>query len=540
MKNWLLSIALALISTWAPITVANSSDYEPALRAQIDSTLQRGCENPTSNLARVLCDKRIRVGVRTNYRLFGEFDGSQFKGFEIDLAKLIAQHLGVQAHFEGVTAANRIEKLLNDDVDMILATMAHTLTRDAIVHFILPHYYASPTVIVGAKKDKITAWSDLQGKSVCVPLGNFSNIAFSANQVRLLIYDRPDRMIDALRLGACSIIAHDKSLLQANVFGPLAPKDLSARFEEKISSFDVPWGIGVRNSAKEDLGLALSLIMAELHRSGAIESLAHKHFLHIDFLAEQHNIFSNTKCLSQNQLNPTCLGEPVDVTDKPTTIAPTVNKLENWLKSTADLSLKFPMLAGISASSMFITGLGFSLLLVAGAILTTLIFAFLFLQLLRSKFIGIRICGHIVVQFFQNSPIILLLVLGYLVITFFTSYSPLLAVVVSIIVIGLNNGANGCSAMYDKALASGPEAHILVIAKKTSTQLRAAVVNATKASPVAAFIGAPEMLSVLTDITSFSGERTTTFLMVSIFYLTLVQMVIVLSGRVTKRLEKND
>jgi len=540
MKNWLLSLALALISTWAPMSVADSSDYEKALRTHIDSTLQRGCDNPTSNLAQILCDKRISVGVRTNYRLFGELHGSEFKGFEIDLARLIAKHLGVQAHFEGVTAANRIEKLLADDVDMILATMAHTLTRDAIVHFILPHYYASPTVLVGAKKDNITQWSDLQGKSVCVPLGNFSNIVFSANQVRLLIYDRPDRMIDALRLGACSIIAHDKSLLQANVFGPLAPKDLSARFEEKLSSHDVPWGIGIRKSAKDDLGVALSLIMAELHRSGALESLAHKHFLHIDFLEEQRNIFSNTNCLSQHQLNPTCLGEPADVTDKPTFIAHTVNKFEDWMKSSADLSLKFPMLSGKSASSLFITGLGFSLLLVGGAIFTTLMFALLFFQLLRSKFVGIRIGGHIVVQFFQNSPIILLLVLGYLVITFFTSYSPLLAVVVSIIVIGLNNGANGCSAMYDKASISGPETRTLDIAKKTRTQLRAAVVNATKASPIAAFIGAPEMLSVLTDITSFSGERTTTFLMVSIFYLTLVQMVIVVSGRVTKRLEKYD
>jgi len=531
---------LAIFTAWSSLVAANPVDYPKTLQTQIDSTRLAGCESPTTTLAQVLCDKRIRVGVRTNYRLFGEFDGSNFKGFEIDLAQRIAKHLGVEARFEGVTAANRIEKLINNDVDMILATMAHTMPRDAIIHFIRPHYYSSPTVIVGAKNDKISRWSDLQGKSVCVPLGNFSNIVFSANQVRLLIYDRPDRMIDALRLGACSIIAHDKSLLQANVFGPLAPKDLSDRFEEKLSFNEVPWGIGVQNSAKDDLGVALSLIMAELHRSGELESLASKHFLNISFLAEQRNIFSNPDCLSHNQLNPTCLGVPADVTDKPTIIAPTVNQFENWLKSSANLSLKFPMFAGMNALDLFMVGLGSSILLVAGAILMTIIFALLFFQLLRSRFIGTRICGHILVQFFQNSPIILLLVLGYLVITFITSYSPILAAFVSIIVIGLNNGANGCSAMYDNASVSGLDASILDIAKKTSTQLRAAVVNATKASPVAAFIGAPEMLSVLTDITSFSGERITTFLIVSIFYLTLVQMVIVVSGRVIKRLQRND
>ena len=143
------------------------------------------------------------------------------------------------------------------------------------------------------------------------------------------------------------------------------------------------------------------------------------------------------------------------------------------------------------------------------------------------------------VQFFQNSPIILLLVLGYLIITFMTTYSPILAVLVAIVVIGLSNGANGGSAMKESAMVSEKGLSTLTIAIKANIQLRAAIINAAKASPVAAFIGAPELLAVLTDITSFSGERITTYAILSIFYLMLVQTVVVVSGRLAARMNQH-
>jgi ABC-type amino acid transport system permease subunit len=47
-------------------------------------------------------------------------------------------------------------------------------------------------------------------------------------------------------------------------------------------------------------------------------------------------------------------------------------------------------------------------------------------------------------------------------------------------------------------------------------------------------------LAVLTDITSFSGERITTYLILSLFYLALVQTVVIVSGRISARLAAND
>jgi polar amino acid transport system substrate-binding protein len=537
MKYWLSLALCVLLSTCLPATAENSSNFEKALQLHIDPALQAGCINPQTQLAQVLCNKRLRVGVRSEYRLFAEFDGVEFKGFEIELAKQIAKHLGVKAEFQSVTPANRIEQLLLRKIDIVIATMAHTLSREESIYFVRPHYYASPTTIVGSKHQVIAGWHDLKGKTVCVPLGNFSNIVFSENRVKLLIYDRPNRLIDALQFGACSIIAHDRSLLQADVFGAIAPKNLSEKFEEKFSFNEVPWGIGIRQEAKNDLGAALSLIMAHLHQSGALEKLAREHGVHIQYLTDQRQLFLQSNCLIQHQLNPACLSSPIDISDTPTTIAPQVHLFEGWL-SEKRIPLKFPMLAGQNAARLFVIGILISLLLVAGSILATMGFAMLFFRLLRSKHLFVRLAGHVTVHFFQNSPIILLLILGYLIVSSLTSYSPPLAIFVSVLVIGLNNGANGGSAMNELATTSGHDQSILAIASRTRVQLSATMINAAKASPVAGFIGAPELLAVLTDITAFTGEYITTYLILIIFYLTLIQMVIILSGRLSKRLEK--
>ncbi len=532
-------IAILLLTTFLSVSNASTDTFAQAAQQKIEEAKKAGCEKPNSSLAEILCRQTIRFGVRANYRLFGEFANKEFKGFEIDLSHLLAKRLGVKAELFPVSASDRIEKLLDRQIDVVLATMAHTVARDSVIHFIRPHYYSSPTTVVGPKGLNIQGWEDLSGKSVCVPLGNFSNIVFSQHRVRLLIYDRPDRMIDALRMGACGMIAHDRSLLLANVFGPTAPKELSNRFEEKLSFNDVPWGMGVRKEAKDDLGVVLSLIMADLHQSGALQKLARAHQLDIGFLSEQRELLSHAQCVDKNRVAQECLGAPADLSDPPTIIAPSVNLFEKWLHTHAGLKLKFPMLVGESAANLFVLGIFVSLLLVAGSITTTLIFAFLFFKLLNARFFIARIFGNIVVQFFQNSPIILLLVLGYLIITFMTPYSPILAVLVAIVVIGLNNGANGGSAMKESAMVSKKGLSTLTIAIKANIQLRAAIINAAKASPVAAFIGAPELLAVLTDITSFSGERITTYAILSVFYLTLVQTVVVVSGRLAARMNQH-
>ncbi|MDP1910359.1 MAG: hypothetical protein Q8K85_18830, partial [Hyphomicrobium sp.] len=62
-------------------------------------------------------------------------------------------------------------------------------------------------------------------------------------------------------------------------------------------------------------------------------------------------------------------------------------------------------------------------------------------------------------------------------------------------------------------------------------------INAAKGTPIASFIGAPELLSALTDITSFASGRATTYSLLLIFYVVVVVVVVWLCGKLQSWLE---
>jgi ABC-type amino acid transport system permease subunit len=71
------------------------------------------------------------------------------------------------------------------------------------------------------------------------------------------------------------------------------------------------------------------------------------------------------------------------------------------------------------------------------------------------------------------------------------------------------------------------------------TQIVAFLINAAKGTPIASFIGAPELLSALTDITSFSSGRATTYTMLLVFYTAVVIAVVWLCRRFQRFFERS-
>jgi polar amino acid transport system substrate-binding protein len=491
---------------------------------------------------KVICSGSFDIGVRVNYSGFGVLAEGVHTGFEIDLARRISRDLGVSPVFVPVSPANRIALLLEGKVDLILATMGHTVSRAKAIEFIEPHYYGSGFAVVAARDNQLTGLNDLSGKSICVPLGSYSNTEIAASGARLLLFDRPDRMIGALRLGACSIIAHDEPLLYAGVTGPNAPSVLREKFEQKFSFSTVPWGMAVRLSdgetvREETLGAVLRLLLLHYHQSGFLVEAAKQHGIRTDFLVEQNRLWNDTSCFyaPSYEINPKCLLDAVDLEGPPTSIAPMVLQLQTWLHSVAHLNITFPMLTSLASAKLFLTGLGVSLIFVAATILTTLFLSALFFLLLNARYKSVRLVGRIVTTALINSPVILLLVLGYLVVTSIFPYNYWLAGAVGLLMIGLNNGSTGGVGLAETAQTMPIGSRFNEVVAQGRIQLRACIINAVKASPVAAFIGVPDLLTSLVQISSFTGERSTTFLIVTIFYIFVVQAVVIGSSFVVNR-----
>ena len=117
----------------------------------------------------------LRVGVKDAVEGFGFKDTltGEYSGMEIDIAKMIADYLGVDVEFTTVTAATRSELLDSGDIDCVLATFTITEERKNSWDFTTAYYTDHVTVLV-EQASGITTLADLEGAVVGVSSGSTS------------------------------------------------------------------------------------------------------------------------------------------------------------------------------------------------------------------------------------------------------------------------------------------------------------------------------------------------------------------------------
>jgi ABC-type arginine/histidine transport system permease subunit len=120
------------------------------------------------------------------------------------------------------------------------------------------------------------------------------------------------------------------------------------------------------------------------------------------------------------------------------------------------------------------------------------------------------------------------------------------ALAASILALGLSNGSNAGQAVSEAVISlhhEGREKGMTLFRHalgRSATSIVSFLVNAAKGTPIASFIGAPELLSALTDITSFSSGRVTTYCLLLVFYTLVVMVVVWLCGLLRAWLESRE
>jgi ABC-type amino acid transport system permease subunit len=239
---------------------------------------------------------------------------------------------------------------------------------------------------------------------------------------------------------------------------------------------------------------------------------------------------------------------PANTELKPTPFARGANAFETWFRGLTGFELLLPMLKTAPAWSLFLNGVINSLVLIAGALSATLVFALLSGAAMGSQSRLLRWPARAVTIALQSSPILLTLVIVAAVIRALAPYSPASALSAAIVALSLSNGSNAGQAISEAYLTLRAESGGLLgggielfsrALSLSATQIVAFLINAAKGTPIASFIGAPELLSALTDITSFSSGRATTYTLLLIFYTSVVIAVVWLCRRFQGFLEQS-
>ena len=172
---------VACAGTTEPETTAEvTAEDEPAPTAAEPETEEAATEEPASDAAeedvQAIIDRGVlKVGVKNAVMGFGYEDPltGEYSGLEIELAKALADKLGVDVEFTAVTAATRTELLDSGDIDCVLATFTITDERKESWDFTTPYYTDYVSVLV-EDSTGIKALGDLVDATVGVSSGSTS------------------------------------------------------------------------------------------------------------------------------------------------------------------------------------------------------------------------------------------------------------------------------------------------------------------------------------------------------------------------------
>ena len=179
MKRKILSIVFAGIMSLMLVACGGESTGETS-ETSSDATASPASDSSSGESAsedvQAMIDRGVlKVGVKNAVMGFGFEDPltGEYSGLEIELAKALADKLGVEVEFTAVTAATRTELLDSGDIDCVLATFTITDERKESWDFTTPYYTDHVTVLVEDAKG-IKTLDDLMDKKVGVSSGSTS------------------------------------------------------------------------------------------------------------------------------------------------------------------------------------------------------------------------------------------------------------------------------------------------------------------------------------------------------------------------------
>ncbi len=215
------------------------------------------------------------VGTKPDYKPFGFRDPSgAIIGFEPDMAKDVADKLGVKLELEPVVSSNRMQFLQQGKIDLMIATMNDKPDRRQVVGILEPSYYASGVNILANKKAGLKSWEQLKGQKVCGIQGAWYNRPVAEKYgADFVSFKGQTEAETALLQGNCIGWVYDDTAFAERLADPKW-----AGFEMTLETIlEEPWGLAVRLEERDAAwGQFMSKVLEDWHRSGRLVELEKK------------------------------------------------------------------------------------------------------------------------------------------------------------------------------------------------------------------------------------------------------------------------
>ncbi len=226
-----------------------------------------------AELADVTSRGTIRIAVPQDFPPFGSVSLDMApQGYDIDVAKLIAEKLGVKVELTPVTSANRIPFLQTNKVDLVISSLGKNPDREKVIDFSVPYapffngVFAPDTVAVSKVED-------LAGKTVGVTRGSVEDLELTKiipSDATVKRYDNNNGTISAFLSGQVQVVATG-NVVAAAILEKNPPKKPQLKFLIKNS----PCYVGM-NKEQPALKARIDEILTAAKSDGALNAIAQK------------------------------------------------------------------------------------------------------------------------------------------------------------------------------------------------------------------------------------------------------------------------
>lgn len=249
-----------------------------------------GAASAAGRLDEIKARGTLIVGVKADYGAYGmKDDAGNIVGMEPDLARDVADRLGVKLELVPVISANRMEFVRQGKTDLMIATMSFKKERAEVVGIPDTMYYAGAETALAKKGSGLSQWSDIKGRPVCGVQGAYYNADVQKEGGRVVPMKDTEAALTALREGKCDAFAFDLTF-----FASLLKKPEWADYELALPQINPePWAVAVKKEDEEFIKY-MNDVVIDWHRKGTLIELEKKWGLPPSaFLKEMHEKYKS-------------------------------------------------------------------------------------------------------------------------------------------------------------------------------------------------------------------------------------------------------
>lgn len=212
----------------------------------------------------------VRIAVPQDYAPFGSVGPDmQLRGYDVEVAKLIAAGLHVRLQMVPVTMANKIPYLVSNKVDVLL-NLGNNAERAKVVDFTQPYapYYIG---VFGSRDSVLPDLSAMGGKSISVVASSTDDLLITKNAPANTVIQRFQDNSSAV---SAFLSGQTQFLATGNIVGAaLMANHPNRHYEQKLLLMNSPVCAAVRQNDVAMLA-AVNHIFAELKQGGILQRLS--------------------------------------------------------------------------------------------------------------------------------------------------------------------------------------------------------------------------------------------------------------------------